>query len=168
MPDATPVVPERNDAKTVDIYSRSRANEISRKDPGFVYEYFSRDPKSPSYVGKKLQAHEIGGEVTGFAMVDPWEVVDAATVEQGQKRPDDTKGIDTTVTHGEDILCRTPVANHAKYGAIEDRKQRFIDDKFRGEEATLRSGSRVRSFVSTGFAEDGAHSRNVSAILDQR
>lgn len=149
MPDATPVVPDRNDAPTTDVYSRSRAEQISGKNPGFEYQYFSTQPNHPQYFGKKLQRHEIGDERIGYQLVEPWERVEAGTVTQGVKRADDTKGVDTTITHGDMILCRTPKANHAKYGATEERLQSYIDKQFRADVANLGAGVKVRTSIAT-------------------
>ena len=107
----TPVVPGRSDPPSIDIYSRSKAHEISGKDPDFEYQYFSKDPKHPtSYVGNRTRRHEIGDQSVGFCMVDPWEVVHDTEVQQGKKRADDGK-VDSTVTHADLVLCKTPKAN---------------------------------------------------------
>jgi hypothetical protein len=160
-----PVVAPRNDPPKVDIYSRSRAHEIEGKNPGFHYEYFSQDPKHPSYVGNRLRKHEIGDPQAGYAMVDAWEVVHDGEVQQGRKRADDTKGVDTTVTHGGLILCRTPKENHAKYQAINDRRS---EQSQRMLTAGEKSGNRfvsLRTRVAAGFGEDGVHETSTSDLL---
>lgn len=157
MSDVVPVVAARNDTRSgVDVYARSKAHEIQGRDPGFEYEYFSTDPTHPSFVGERLKKHEIGNPVAGFCMVDPWEVVKSTDVVQGAKRPDDTKGLDSTITHGKMVLCRTPKANRAKYDEINRRKAEAVAMATARQQKSY--GGVVRNTVSvhTGFAEDGA------------
>src|SRR5215204_7654272 len=101
-------VPSRNDAPSgLDLHARSQAHEIAGRDPGFAYEYKSSDPGHPQYFGHFLKRREIGNAVAGFTFVDPWELVHQGEVDQGRKRADDTKGVDTKVTHGTMVLMRT-------------------------------------------------------------
>jgi hypothetical protein len=115
-------VPSRNDAPAgLDLHARSMAHEIAGRDPGFVYEYKSTDPKHPQYFGNYLKRREIGNQVAGFTFVEPWELVRQDDVEQGRKRADDTKGVDTRVTHGSMVLMRTPKANADKAHLMNER-----------------------------------------------
>lgn len=166
MPDAAPVpvVPSRKDPPAgVDIYSRSRANEIQGKNPGFRYEYASVLPDHPQYVGNKLKRHEIGDASVGYCMCDPWEVVPEADVAQGKKRADDTKGIDTAVTHGNLVLIRTTADNHARYEEIKRRKaEQKPKEGIRSKYASLRVG------LHTGFGEDGAAEASIDDVQNGR
>lgn len=162
-----PVVPGRSDPPSIDIYSRSKAHEISGKDPSFEYQYFSTDPKHPtSYVGNRLRRHEIGDQSVGYTMVDPWEVVHDNEVQQGKKRADDGKGTDTTVRHADLILCRTPKANAGRYQAINDlradRSQKMLASGERRGDKFASTKARVR----VGYAEDGAHDAGVHDTLN--
>lgn len=160
-----PVVAARNDAASgIDVYSRSKAHEIQGKDPAFHYEYFSTDPAHPQYVGERLKKHEIGNPAAGFCMVDPWEVVKEKDVIQGAKRADDTKGLDSTVTHGKMVLCRTPKGNRAKYDEINRRKAEAVALAAARQQKTYGGVVRARAAVHTGFAEDGAGDANFDDV----
>lgn len=160
----------RKDARKVDIYSRSRGNELQERDPRFKYVLKPRDPKHPDTVYKKLVPHEIGDESTGFAMVDAWEVVRAGTAKQGAKRQDDTSGsLDGAEGHGDQIWIRTPVENYAKYEEIERRKIARQARGINAGEAARSAGGHIttRAIAHTGYAEDGADSANVTKLIGQ-
>jgi hypothetical protein len=167
MPDQT--VAPRKDARKVDIYSRSRGNELMARDPGFEYVLKPRDPKHPDSVYKKLVPHEIGDASTGFAMVDAWEVVRSGTAKQGAKRADDASGsLDGAEGHGDQIWIRTPKENYAKYAAIEElrcaRQAKSINS---GERAGRRGEVITKAIAHTGYAEDGAYGADVNQLLGQ-
>src|SRR3954468_18217347 len=135
MPEAQ-TVPARKDPKKVDIYSRSRAMELSGQDPAFEYRQYSPDPKNPGYIGKKLVPHEIGDQTIGFCMVDAWEVVRPNEVKQGAKGAADSTGnLTGAVTNGDLVWAKTPKENFAKYDAIEKRRQERTAKSLRGERA---------------------------------
>jgi hypothetical protein len=163
-----PTVAPRKDPKKIDIYSRSRGNELAARDPAFVYCLKPRDPKHPDSVVKKLARHEIGDQVTGFAMVDAWEVVRPGEAKQGAKRADDASGsLDGAEGHGDQIWIKTPVENYAKYEAIESRR----DER---QTKSLRTGERAgdglvgsKAIVNMGYAEDGAHRVGTNELLER-
>lgn len=163
-----PTVAPRKDPKKVDIYSRSRGNELAARDPKFVYALKPRDPKHPDSVVKKLTAHEIGDQQTGFAMVDAWEVVRPGEAKQGAKRADDASGsLDGAEGHGDQIWIKTPLENYAKYEAIESlRLERQTKALHSGE----RAGNRLvnsKAIVYGGYAEDGAHDVATHELLER-
>lgn len=125
------IVPPRNDPKALEPYARSKALELQGRDPEFEYQWFR-----PDQLSEKLSRHEIGNQFTGFLMVDPWEVVDTTQgVTQVRTRDDAGRGVDTTMTNGDLVLCRTPRANHAKYAVIEQRMDEKIDQRLAGGQA---------------------------------
>ncbi len=167
MPDA-PVVAPRKDARKVDIYSRSRGNELLKRDDGFEYVLKPRDPKHPDSVFKKLSPHEIGDQSIGFAMVDAWEVVREGTAKQGAKRADDASGsLDGAMGHGDQIWIRTPKENYAKYEAIESLKIARQAKAINAGERVRNSGVTSKAIAHTGYAEDGADRAETSTLLGQ-
>ncbi len=167
MSEAQTVAPRR-DAKKVDIYSRSRGNELLKRKDGFTYVLKPRDPKHPDSVFKKLVPHEIGDESTGFAMVDAWEVVRPGEAKQGAKRADDASvSLDGAEGHGDQVWIKTTDENYAKYGEIENRRIARQERSMRGGD---RAGNRhvgSKQIVETGFAEDGAHEADVNSLLNR-
>ena len=112
----------RNDAATgLDVYATSRANELQGRNPEFAYEWKSKDPAHPQYAGNYLKRRERGNQIAGYVLLDPWEVVTDGQVDQGRKRADDGKSVDTSTTHGSMILMRTPIANAEKERAMNER-----------------------------------------------
>lgn len=167
MPDA-PVVAPRKDARKVDIYSRSRGNELLNRDDNFVYVLKPRDPKHPDSVYKKLSPHEIGDQATGYAMVDAWEVVREGTAKQGAKRADDASGsLDGAIGHGDQIWIRTPKENYAKYETIESLRIARQAKAISTGERARNSGVTSKAIAHTGYAEDGADRAETSTLLGQ-
>lgn len=116
-------VPGRTPIKKVQLSRNSRALELEGREPGFHYEYFSTEKGHPSYIGNKLTRHEIGNQASGYAVVEPWEVVQDATASKVaplDPRTDQGKSVDTTRRKGTQVLCRIPIAEHAKYNAVHD------------------------------------------------
>lgn len=156
------LVPSRNDAPAgLDLHARSQAHEISGRDPSFVYEYKSNDPGHPQYFGNFLRRRELGNDVIGFTFVEPWELVHQGEVEQGRKRADDTKGVDTKVTHGSLVLMRTPKANAAKAHLMNERMVAFQDRALQSNERKQIEQTRYGSQVHSGNLESGAHAAPV-------
>ena len=150
-------VPSRNDAPAgLDIHSRSMAHEIAGRTPGFAHEYKSADPRHPQYFGNYLKRREIGNAVAGYTFVEPWEVVHQGEVEQGRKRADDTRGVDTKVTHGSLVLMRTPEANAAKERAMKDRMVEIQSAALHANERQQIGQTRFGVQVSSGDATSGA------------
>lgn len=146
-------VPSRNDAPAgLDLHSRSQAHELSGQDPNFTYEYKSTDPKHPQYFGNYLKRREIGNPVAGYTFVEPWELVHQGEVEQGRKRADDTKGVDTKVTHGSMVLMRTPKANAQKAHLMNDR---MVDIQSAALHANERKQIEQTRFGAQVFSGDG-------------
>jgi hypothetical protein len=168
MPEATETVAPRKDPKKVDIYSRSRGNELAKRDPKFHYALKPRDQKHPDSVVKKLVPHEIGDQMTGFAMVDAWEVVRPGEAKQGAKRADDASGsLDGAEGHGDQIWIKTPIENYAKYEAIESLRLERQTKAFQSGE---RAGNRLvnsKAIIHSGFAEDGAHDVATNELLER-
>lgn len=161
------VVPARKDPKAIDIYSRSRADEISGQDPNFVYEYFSDNPEHPSFIGDRLKEHERGSPAAGYTMIPAWEVVRKGEVKQGVKRADDTPGVDTKITHGRMVLCRLPKAEHAKYELMHERA---LVQQAKRLSSMSRSGGQLvgmKETVAIGTMETGAQSSDVSEMLKE-
>lgn len=135
-------VAPRNDPNPLAPYAKSQALQLSGMDPAFAYEWFRQDQ-----LKVKLSRHEIGSEATGYLMVEPWEVVSVGDVGQGRAREDAGKPLDTKVTNGELILCRTPKDNHAKYGVIEAANDSLIDKRLsQGERHRMGSSSHPINF----------------------
>jgi len=112
----------RSDAPAgMEVYAESRAYQLRNQDPSFHYQWASKDPAHPQYVGNYLRRREIGNQATGYTIQDPWEVVQEGTVEQGRKRADDGKAVDTSVTNGSLVLIRTPKANAERAHFLNDR-----------------------------------------------
>ncbi len=169
MPDPTPVAAPRKDAKKVDIYSRSRGNELMDRDPAFEYVLKPVDPKHPDSVYKKLVQHEIGDQGIGFAMVDAWEVVRGGTAKQGAKRADDVSGSLTGAeSHGDQIWIRTPKENYAKYQEIESRRNARTAKSINAGERSGRPGEVIsKAIAHTGYAEEGADQANYNQLIGQ-
>jgi len=121
--------PPRNDFKTAALYKNSRALELQGRDPDYHYEYLSTNPEHPSYIEKKLRAHEIGNQASGFATVDGWEVVHANNDRAlpVERRDDQGKPVDSTVRYGRQVLCRIRRDEHAKYKLAEEAYQNVLE-----------------------------------------
>jgi hypothetical protein len=162
---SAPIVPGRNDAPSgIDVYSTSKAQTLAGRNPDFEYQWVSKNPDHPNHVGNYTQARELGNQLTGYVMQDPWEVVTRGEgVEQGRKRADDGKGVDTTVTHGSLILIRTPKANAEKARFIQDRYvDKQADARSAGERTTALNGNvRLGARVFSGDGDSGAMSAPV-------
>ena len=158
--DETPKqVPPRNNLKKVEVYARSRANELSGKNPGTRYEWKSVDPKNPSYYGKFAAAHEVGNDAVGFAMAEPWEFVSSKEgVESGRPRDDQGKPIDTAMKHGDLVLMKTTADNYEVYAEIDRRmdalKAKSLRNGDNEQYADGKAGYKAR--VGVGF--QGTHS----------
>jgi hypothetical protein len=137
------------------------AHELAGQDPAFAYEYKSADPQHPQYFGRYLKRREIGNQVVGYTFVEPWEVVHQGEVEQGRKRADDTKGVDTKVTHGSLVLMRTPRANADKERLMNDRKVDYQDKALKAGERQSIERTRYGAQVFTGDGQSGADNAQV-------
>lgn len=125
-------VPPRNDQKKVEVYARSRASEISGKNPDSHYEWKSTDPKSPGYYGKYTSKHEIGNDLSGYAMAEAWEFCSNKDgLEPGRPRDDTGKPIDTAMRHGDLVLMRTTKDNKAVYDEIDRRTDEVKSKRLR-------------------------------------
>jgi len=155
-------VPSRNDAPSgLDLHAKSMAHEIAGKDPAFVYEYKSKDPAHPQYFGNYLKRREVGNQVAGFTFIEPWELVHEGDVEQGRKRADDTKGVDTKVTHGSLVLMRTPKANAEKAHLMNARMVELQSTSLHSNERASIQQTRYGTQVFSGDATSGAHAAPV-------
>jgi hypothetical protein len=160
-------VAPRKDPPSIDIYPSSRASEISGQDPNFVYEFFSDNPEHPSFIGERLKAHERGSPAAGYTMVAPWEIVRKGDVKQGQKRADDSAGVDSKITHGRMILCRIPKTEHAKYQIMSERA---LDQQAKRLQSMSRSGGQLvgmKETLSMGTMESGAQSADITEMLKE-
>lgn len=121
---SAPTVPRRNDPPPgVDVYSRSKAHEISGKDPAFEYQILeARDDRNPGYLGNLQQPQEITDGRGTYALLDAWVPVETKEVDQGRKRADDSKGVTSQVRHGTGVLCKRPIANKQKREYIDGLK----------------------------------------------
>lgn len=138
MPTAeTPVVPARNDLKKVEVYAHSKAFELAGRNPGFEYQFMSTEADHPQYYGKYLAQHEIGDAISGYATVEPWEIVQARDVKQGRTRDDEGKSVDTAVKNGKLVLMRIPKAQYAAYEEIEKRRDAGQAKRLKSDKATL-------------------------------
>lgn len=147
QPEPPKKVPARNDFQSDVLYRNSRATQLQNRDPDFVYESFSTDPASPAYIGQRLVHHERGNAASGYVMVAPWEVVNSQTdadVRHLDPREDQGKATDTVARYGNQIVCRLPKGEHAKYQVAEAAMQSLIEktiyepDRLRdGRTATL-------------------------------
>ena len=161
MPTA-PVVPGRNDVpEGIDLYSRSRAGELSGQNPEFAYQYVSKDPKHPMYVGRYLKPRELGNAVAGYMVAPAWEVAKHGDVQQGQKRADDTKGVDSTVTHGDMILIRCPKAQAEKEAWMVKRISEINSAELAQNERRQIEQTRYGTQVYYGDGTSGAHAAPV-------
>jgi len=105
----------------MEVYAESRAYQLRNQDPKFAYQWASKDPAHPQYVGNYLRRREIGNQATGYSIQDPWEVVQEGAVEQGRKRADDGKPVDTTVSNGSLVLIRTPKENAERASYLNEK-----------------------------------------------
>ena len=140
-------VPARNNLKKSPLYANSRANEITNRDPNFVYEWKTTDPDHPSALSNtgQLSDHEYGNSVGGFVAMPGWQVVQRAANDKAAQlapRSDDGKPIDTVVRHGKQVLCRMPRDEYEKYSVADDAYQeameRAIYSPERGGDGTVR------------------------------
>lgn len=155
-------VPSRNDAPSgLDLHARSMAHELAGRDPGFVYEYKSSDPLHPHFFGNYLRRRELGNQVSGYVFVEPWELVSQGEVEQGRKRADDTKGVDTKVTHGSLVLMRTTAENARRSHLITDRMVDIQGSALAANERQQMGQTRFGAQVFSGNMESGAHAAPV-------
>lgn len=146
-PNPVPTFPDRDAWKKVELSRNSHAHDLQGREPGFQYESFSLEPDHPSYIGKRIVPHEIGDQRTGFVTVAAWEPCTAAVnakVTALEVRTDQGKPIDTTVRYGRQITCRIPMAEYAKYEAVDKRRsaQRH-KDLFETPDHVGVSGARV-------------------------
>lgn len=155
-----PVVAPRNDPKALEPYAQSKSLQLAGQDPDFEYQWFRKDQLTV-----KLRQHEVGDKHTGFLMVDPWEVVHySAELSQGRPRDDAGKPVDTTVTNGELVLCRTPKTNYAKYAVIEKKRDDLIDARLsKGVREPLGDGSTFKTRTVGGRDGLGANANNILA-----
>ena len=166
MPTA-PVVPGRNDVpEGIDLYSRSRAGELSGQNPEFAYQYVSKDPKHPMYVGRYLNKRELGNAVAGYMVAPAWEVARHGDgVQQGAKRADDTKGVDSTITHGDMILIRCPKAQAEKEAWMVNRISEITSTELAQNERKQIDETRYGVQVQMGNGETGFPARPNSSQL---
>lgn len=159
MPDPTATEPKtrkaappRNNLASSVLTKNSRALDLQGRDSEFVYEYKSTDPDSPAYIGKVLREHERGGELSGYAVIGPWEVVHSQTdkeVRALDPRQDQGKPVDTTVRYGaKQILCRIRKDEHAKYGAVEHSYRQALRKQIMEPDRLADGNTRLTSIVS--------------------
>lgn len=121
-------LPARNSLSDAPVLRKdSQASRIRGEDPDYRYEYFSTDPVHPSYIGKKIEEHEIGDNSVGFVTVGAWEICQKTTdprVAQMTPREDQGKGVDSTIRLGNQRLCRIHKSEYAKYKLVEDARRK--------------------------------------------
>ncbi len=144
--EAPPKVAKRNDQKTSPLYRNSQAGKLRGEDPNFVYESFSQDPASPAYIGTRTVEHERGDPNGWKVMVGAWEVCHSQTdkdVRALDPRTDQGKSVDTVQRYGNQIRCRIPKDEYAKYAMVEEanrkerEKQLFSPDQLKGQQASM-------------------------------
>lgn len=159
-------VPARRDLKKVEIHKQSRANEIAGRKPGFRYQYFSKDPKHPQYIGNYLREHEKGNDDVGYVRVAPWQVVNAkeSGIAQASPRDDQGKPLGTTVERGDLILAELPEDEANKYdviqkmmadsqakrlkrGGMADTRDLVVEDGYGTYRGTVQEGGRGMTHV---------------------
>ena len=162
---AAPIVAERNDSpEGINVYAKSKAHELSEQDPNFSYQYVSLREDHPQFVERYLKPREIGNPVAGFITLDPWEIVRKGEVVQGQKRQDDTKGIDTKVTHGSLTLIRTPKANANRARLMDERMTEMTSKALSTNERGIAPGNiRYGVQVYHGNGESGAGDATINS-----
>lgn len=121
-------LPARNPLSDAPVFRKdSQASKLRGEDPDYRYEYFSTDPTHPSYIGKKLEEHEIGNDEVGYLTVGAWDVCSKTVdprVAQMAPREDQGKGTDTTIKLGTQRLCRIHKSEYKKYKDVEDAKRK--------------------------------------------
>lgn len=106
------VAPRNNLKKNIPIVKQRP--DLEGLDPAYRYERFSLDPRHPSFVGRKLNERAIGDDSIGWKVIpdgEGWEVVHRESdprVAQLGIRDDQGKAVDTTIRHGNTVLCRMP------------------------------------------------------------
>jgi hypothetical protein len=165
--DSAPTVPKRNDPpKGVNVYSRSRAEEISGKDPNCHYEWASTNPDHPQYAGKKLRRHEIGGP-GNYAMCEPWEIVPSDEIEQGRKRADESKRFDTATRNGSLVLLKTSKENAALYETVNNNAASgYTKGLAQGHHGGTPGYTRTKVRAEVGNMETGAERAEFEDVLN--
>jgi hypothetical protein len=158
-----PVVPGRNDVpEGMEIHARSRAGELSGHDPGYQYQWASKDPRSPQYVERYLRDREIGSPVAGYYTAPAWELAKPGQVKQGGgKRADDGNPVDTTLTHGDLVCIRTTRKNWEREQHMKDRVVEAQAAGLASNDRKQMDQTRYGVQVYTGDATSGAHAKSV-------
>ncbi len=157
-----PVVPGRNDVpEGMEIHARSRAGELSGQDPEFAYQWVSKDQRSPQFVERYLRDREIGSPVAGYYTAPAWELVKQGEVKQGQKRADDGKPVDTTLTNGDLVCIRTTKRNAERERLMKDRITEAQAAGLASNERKQIEQTRYGVQVYSGDATSGAHAKSV-------
>lgn len=171
MPEARPVVAERNDPKRVGWYSESESHRLAGKDPEYAYQWFSQDPRHPQFVGNYNREHETGNQAIGFCKVRAWEVVKKTDKDHNagelRKRADDGKELDTTVTHGGLILCRLHRSEFAKYQEGDRKMDAARTRMLSTNNRSYGRGAALTGGVETGTLEDGAADADLGEIINR-
>ena len=155
----TKKVAPRNDIKSVKIV-RERPDLIGL-DPNYVYQRFSLDAKNPGYVERKLNETYVGDDAIGFAVIPDgcgWEMVNRQTdprVNQLGIRDDQGKALDSSIRHGNTVLCRMPKDVWEKTYKWADEARTELDSQriYGGERESFGSHS-VKAVVSQDESVD--------------
>lgn len=151
------IAPARNEPKKPVLSRNSRALELQGRDPEYHYEFLSTDPKHPSFIEHKLNEYEIGDHLSGYAVVEGWEVVHRNTdrkVAQVEARTDQGKPVDTTIKHGSQVLCRIRKSEYEKHRLVEQARQTALEDQIYSPERQGDGQAFMTAVVSRDEATD--------------
>lgn len=158
------VVAPRKNMEARPVYGTSNPYELDGKDPDYVYQAFSSDPRHPSYVGKALRPKRCHGG----AMAEPWQVCQESMdpqLQQLQLREDQGKGVDTALRAGSQIICKTPKENFELLQA-EDKAE--VDHIASSMRMTRREHVGKTTTVEKFFDSDSVQNHEAQRELDSR
>ena len=160
MSDSPKVVPPRNDQRPEPVFVKATIVDQQTK-PGFVRKWFAaRDERHPSYYRNYLKASQIGDPEVGYCQAGPWRIVPQDEAEQGRKRDDDGKSLDTGTTHGDLVLMETTEDNYRVHQKYEQLRERLKSQKLRQGDFEVHSGEaggratyKARVGVGTAYSD---------------
>jgi|GEM_PF-4586799 len=145
------VVPPRNNFKPKPVLKKATITDQEGAKPGYVRKWFVKDnPKHPSYYERKLERYAVGDPVVGRYWVEPWTVVRRDEAKPGDKRDDDTSGLDSALTHGDLVCLETTVENYAVIEEVERMQDEQKAKRIRRGDSEQVSGASYKSRVGRG------------------
>lgn len=162
-----PTVARRKNLKAQPVFVKASIADQAGHKPGYRRQWVNRtDMRHPQHVDRYMREEFVGDGEIGYCKAEPWTVVERASAKPGRQRDDDTKGVDTSQTHGDLVLIETSDENAAIYDAYDKlRRQARARALSMGDNEQIGSGSakaHYRARVTKGTVADDARS-----ILEQ-